>query len=95
MLNLNAITVQVEVPYRGPGNTVVNKPVVFDVSRAGDHYTAKPLLDPAERLVAGLPSELPFQYKDGTATSSRGLKDGNLHVIQSIGEALKARKIFN
>ena len=88
-------TIQIEVPYRGPGNIVVNKPVQFDVLQADGYYRAVPLLNTSERALANLPPELSFQHQNGKAISTRGIKDGNLHVIQDIVNALKAQNVLS
>ena len=87
-------TIQINVPYRGPGNTITNKSVDFDIVHQDGCYKAAPLLDTAERTVANLPPELSFYYNEGKATSTRGIKDGNLHVILEITEVLKANNMF-
>ncbi|MBD0367786.1 MAG: hypothetical protein ICV53_17005 [Flavisolibacter sp.] len=87
-------TLEVQVPYRGAGNIITNKPVSFDILQENSTYKAVPLLDTDERRVANLPPELSFYYTDGKASSTRGIKDGNLHVILDIAEALKAKHML-
>ena len=87
-------TVEVEVPYRGPGNTVRNKPVIFDVIKNDDYYTAVPQLDQSELAVASLSPEISFRYERDMATPVRGVKDGNQHVIELIAEAWKAKNVI-
>lgn len=87
-------TIQIEVPYRGPGNTIRNKPVCFDITKEGQHYIAAPQLSAKEQTLAGLPDSLTFTYQDGKAISLRGIKDGNLHVIHAIADALQKKGLL-
>jgi hypothetical protein len=94
MLNKIA-SVNISVPYKGPGNTIMQNPVLFDVYSDEDHFTAIPVLDEDEKRVANLPDELVFDYENGKPVSHRGSKDGNFHAIQDIVSELQRQKLLD
>jgi hypothetical protein len=87
-------SVNISVPYRGPGNTIRQNPVLFDVYSMDGHYTAVPLLNEDERRIANLPHELVFMYKNGRPASQRGSFDGNFHAIQDIVRELQKQNLI-
>jgi hypothetical protein len=78
----------IQVPYKSSGNVIVQKMVLFDLYKKGDLYKAIPDLAEDEKRLADLPDELLFSIEEGKPVSSRGLQDGNLHVIRDIFEKL-------
>ena len=87
--------VNVKVPFHGPGNVIHYKEVDFNVYKVDGHYSAIPACSQQDRVLASLPEELTFDFKDGIPESTRGFKDGNLHVIKEIAHHLKAHKIVD
>ncbi|MCU7551717.1 hypothetical protein OCK74_21530 [Chitinophagaceae bacterium LB-8] len=85
----------IEVPYRTPGNRIINKNIDFDIFKDGNHYTAAPLCGLEERRIASLPPELSFEFKNGKPLSSRGIKEGNIEVINRIAGLLKEHDLIN
>ena len=90
MEKLTAVTIH--VPYRGAGNVIQQQEVAFEVYRDINHYSIKPKLTEMERRLANLPEALDFHMIGEKAISSRGLKDGNLHVIQDVVVKLREQK---
>ena len=80
--------VTISIPFKSAGNSIVQKPVDFEVYREEDIYTIKPLLSLDELRLANLPGELKFIYNNGHVESLHGIKDGNLHVMQDVYTAL-------
>ena len=74
--------VQLQVPYKSSGNVIRQKEVSFELFKDEDHFSLVPLLNDEEKRLANLPDELSFIIQNGKAVSLRGIKDGNLHVIQ-------------
>ena len=83
--------VQVHVPYKSAGNVIRQHEVSFEVFKDTQYYSLKPMLSEAERRLANLPESLEFSLVEGKAISSRGHKDGNLHVIQDAVQRLQER----
>jgi hypothetical protein len=83
------ITLAVSVPYKRAGNVISQQEVNFDVYWDEDHYSLHPLLTPDEREIANLPESLNFIMEDGKPVSLRGIRDGNLHVIEDAVIKLK------
>jgi hypothetical protein len=86
--------VKISVPYKGPGNTIRQNPVAFDVYSEKDQYKAVPVLNTDERRIANLPEELLFKCEDGKPISLRGNFDGNYHAIQSIVHELQKQNLL-
>ena len=82
----------IEIPYRREGNVIVQEPVKFELYRADGFFSLCPCLNEDERRIANLPEELNFTLEDGEPVSLRGIKDGNLHVIQDAVKQLQDRK---
>jgi hypothetical protein len=80
-----------EVPIRSSGNTVKNIPVAFDVYKDSTVYKAIPLCDKQQKVLANLKDEVLFSFQHGRAISVNGIKDGNQHVVESIGALLKSQ----
>jgi hypothetical protein len=87
-------SIHIFVPYKGPGNTIRQNPVVFDVYSIDGHYKAVPLLSEDERRIANLPEELLFSYENGKPVSLRGSVDGNFHAIEDIVRELQKQKLL-
>ena len=86
--------VQVNVPYKSAGNIILQKEVGFEVYKDSELYSLKPLLSQAERTIANLPESLNFTFENGKAVSTKGIKDGNLHVIQDVVKHLRAQHLM-
>jgi len=93
-MNTRISTVTITIPYHGSGNVIRQQPVQMDVYREGDLFKAIPLLDEAERRIANLPPQLEFEYHEKKLNSMRGNRDGNLHVLRSIVEALEKETVL-
>ena len=76
------------VPYHGAGNTILQKPVNFNVYTENDHFRVVPDINKDERRIANLPEELQFQIKEGKVVSAKGSRDGNQHVLEAIAKKL-------
>ena len=87
-------SVNIHVPVRGPGNTIRQNPVLFDVFSDDSIYKAVPVLNEDERRVANLPLELLFGFENGKPVSQRGVRDGNFHAIQDIVHELQSKKLL-
>lgn len=87
-------TLVIDIPYKRAGNIISQQPVTFDLYQEENVYVLVPLLDEAELMVANLPRELRFVIQDGKPSSLRGLKDGNLHVIQDAAALAKQQGIY-
>lgn len=87
-------SVNISVPYKGPGNTIRRNPVMFDVYSVDGHYKAIPLLNEDERRFANLPPELAFFYENGKPVSRRGNFDGNFHAIEDIVRELRKQNLI-
>lgn len=87
--------VNVQVPFHGPGNVIRYKEVDFKVFKEAGVFKAIPECSYQDRVLASLPNELTFDFKDGIPESTRGIKDGNLEVIKAIARDLKAKKIVD
>lgn len=87
-------TLSIEVPYKRAGNVISQQAVLFDVYKEGDQYSMVPLLDGPGLAVANLPTSLRFVLQNGKPVSLRGIKDGNLHVIQDAVKLLQARQFL-
>jgi hypothetical protein len=88
-------SINISVPYKGPGNIIMQNPVLFDVYSEDGHYKAVPALNEAERRLANLPHELNFHCENGKAVSKRGSFDGNFHAIEDIVRELQRQKLIN
>lgn len=86
-------SVNISIPYKGPGNTIKQNPVLFDVYSADGSYKAVPRLDEHERRVANLPHELRFAFENGRPVSHRGNFDGNFHAIEDIVRELQKQNL--
>lgn len=86
-------SISIPVPYKGPGNTIRQNIVLFDVYSMGGHYKAVPDLNEDERRIANLPPELSFNYENGKAISHRGNLDGNFHAIEDIVHELRKQNL--
>jgi len=93
MLNKIA-SVNISIPYKGPGNIIRQNPVLFDVYSEEGQYKAIPLLNQDERRIANLPDELRFRYENGRPASQRGSFDGNFHAIEEIVRELQKRQLL-
>ena len=82
----------ISVPYKRAGNVIIQEPVDFSLYRENGHYTLLPNLSEDEARIANLPQELQFKMEDGVPVSLRGIRDGNLHVIQDAVKLLHERK---
>jgi hypothetical protein len=87
-------SVNVSVPYKGPGNIIKQNPVSFNVYSEDGHFKAVPLLNEDERRVANLPHELIFNYENGRPVSPKRRFDGNFHAIEDIIHELKKKKLI-
>ena len=86
-------SINISVPIKGPGNTIRQNPVLFDVYSVDGHYKAVPLLNEDERRIANLPRELLFNYENGKTISHRGSFDGNFHAIEDIIHELRKQNL--
>lgn len=86
--------VNINVPYKAPGNTIIQHPVNFDIYAEDERFRAVPNLPENERRVANLPEELLFVYENGKPVSSRGKSDGNFHAIESIVTELRKQNLI-
>ena len=78
-------TVNVNRSYRGTGNIIRHKEVVIDVTKDEENvYTAIPRLSLDERRLANVPDQLQFEIKNGHGYSKRGIKEGNVDLINDI-----------
>jgi hypothetical protein len=82
--------VRIAVPLRGPGNTIRQKEVEFDVYRVDSHFEAVPTCSVQDRILANIPAQLAFEYRDGRPRSLRP-NDGNRQVIHDLVEELVSR----
>ena len=80
--------ITISIPFKSAGNNIVQKSVEFEVYSENEIYTIKPLLSKDDLRLANLPGELKFIYNNGNVESLRGIKDGNLHVMQDVYTAL-------
>ena len=87
-------SVNISVPYKGPGNIIRQNPVSFEVYTEDDHYRAVPVLNEDERRIANLPPELCFRNQNGRPISKRGDFDGNLTSIESIVRELQRQQLI-
>jgi len=87
-------SVNISVPYKGPGNIIRQNAVSFEVYSEEDHFKAVPLLNESERRIANLPNELHFTYENGRPVSRRGNFDGNFHAIEGIVRELQKQKLL-
>ena len=79
----------VQVPYKSAGNTIIQKPVSFDIYQEAGDYKAIPCLSEDEKRIANLPDELIFHIENGQPVSARGSKDDNFHVIRDLVQMLQ------
>ena len=86
-------SINISVPIKGPGNTIRQNAVLFDVYSVDGHYKAVPLLNENERRIANLPRELLFNYENGRTISHRGNFDGNFHAIEDIIHELRKQNL--
>ena len=86
--------VNIPVPFRGPGNIIKQKEIRFDIYKVDGHYEAVPVCSEQDRVLASIPSQLSFDYKDGKPHSLWGPRDGNLHVIKDLVEELHKRNLL-
>ena len=97
MENTNTIKLasfEVDVPYKGAGNVIRQRSVVFDVFKEDTQFKAVPHLPEEERRQANLPEALIFFYENGRPRSPRKL-DGNFHVIEEIVARLQQTSILD
>ena len=97
MENTNTIKLasfEVDVPYKGAGNVIRQRSIVFDVFRDETQFKAVPQLPEEERRKASLPEELLFFYENGKPRSPRKL-DGNFHIIEEIVAKLKQTSVLD
>ncbi|MGZ3845235.1 MAG: hypothetical protein ACXVBH_04225 [Flavisolibacter sp.] len=87
-------SLNISVPVRGPGNTIRQNPVLFDVFSEENNYKAVPVLNEDERRVANLPLELLFVFENGKPVSQRGAREGNFHAIQDIVHELQRQNLL-
>jgi hypothetical protein len=87
-------SINIFIPYKGPGNIIRQNLVSFDVFLDSDHYKAVPLLNENERRIANLPHELLFAFENGKPVSQRGNFDGNFHAIQDIANELQKQDLL-
>lgn len=87
-------SVNIAVPYKGPGNIIRQNSVSFEVFSEEGHFKAVPLLNEDERRIANLPQELLFNYENGRPVSRRGNFDGNFHAIENIVRELQKQNLF-
>ena len=87
-------SVNISLPYKGPGNTIKQNPVLFDVYSEEGKYKAIPLLNEDQRRIANLPAELNFHCENGRPVSSRGGFDGNFHAIEDIVRELRKKDLI-
>jgi hypothetical protein len=87
-------SVNISLPYKGPGNVIMQHAVAFEVYSDNDEYKAIPVLDDAQRRVANLPEELLFTCAEGKPVSQRGMRDGNFHAIQDIVNELQKKNLI-
>ena len=87
-------SVNIPIPVRGPGNTIRQNPVMFDVFSEDRSYKAVPVLNEDERRVANLPNELLFVFEHGRPVSQRGAWEGNFHAIQDIVHELQRQNLL-
>lgn len=87
-------SVNIPVPYKGPGNIIRQNNVLFDVYSLDGHFKAVPVLNEDERRIANLPHELLFTYENGKPISHRGSFDGNFHAIEDIVHQLQKQNLL-
>jgi hypothetical protein len=87
-------SINIPVPLRGPGNTIKQSDVVFDVFSEANSFKAVPILNEDQRRIANLPHELLFSYEHGKPVSGRGTRDGNFHAIQDLVLELQKQKLL-
>ena len=87
-------SINISVPYKGPGNIIRHNPVSFEVYTEDDHYKAVPVLNEDQRRIANLPPELGFHYQNGRPLSKRGEFDGNLPAIENIVRELQRQQLI-
>lgn len=88
-------TVQLDIPYKGPGNVIRQREVEFELYQVDGHYSLVPCLNDEERRIANLPGQLNFTIEEGRPRSLRGDIDGNFHVISDAVEKLQLIKNEN
>lgn len=82
--------VRIPVPLRGPGNTIRQKEVEFEVYLVAGHFEAVPTCSTQDRVLANIPPQLAFEYHDGRPRSLRA-NDRNMHVINGLVQELARR----
>jgi hypothetical protein len=82
----------ISIPYKRAGNIIIQEPVDFDLFKLEEHFALVPCLNDDERRIANLPEELNFKMEDGAPVSLRGIRDGNLHVIQDAVKQLQEKE---
>ena len=87
-------SVNIFVPFKGPGNIIRQNSVAFDVYSEDGQYKAIPALNEDERRIANLPHELHFHLQNGKVVSGRGDFDGNFHAIEDIVRELQKQKML-
>jgi len=87
-------SINISVPYKGPGNIIRENPVSFEVYSEENYFKAVPLLNEEGRRIANLPQELLFNYENGRPVSLRGNFDGNFHAIEDIARELQKQKLI-
>ena len=87
-------TINIHVPFKGPGNIIRQNAVVFDVYAADGHYKAVPHLNDHERRIVNLPQEIPFDYENGKAVSLHGSFDRNFYTVEDIVQELQKQKLL-
>lgn len=82
----------IEVPKRSSGNTINNLAILFDVYKDDVLYKAIPRCGEEEKVLANLKEELLFSFYPHKAVSANGILDANQHIVERIGEVLRAKE---
>lgn len=85
--------IAIEVPIRSAGNIVLNKPVEFEIYRSDLMYKAIPICEATEKRLAELKEEIRFYFRQDKAVSVNGIMDGNQHIVERLGAALKEKNL--
>lgn len=81
--------INIAVGFRASGGVIHNRPLDFDIFRQDGHYAAIPTCSEDDRRLANLPSVLEFNINAHGVESMRGIKDGNLTLIEDIAATLE------
>ena len=89
-------TIPVLIPYRMPGNRVVNLSVDFQVLRHRAEYRAIPQCDPAARCLVDLPDVLAFAVDNGQPVLQRkDLQQVAQEILLQLQDRLKTSLLHN